>query len=428
MNKPGNTHTSIVDDREAKRSIGRSVHDHGAAQIDMLALRAYRLGRVQEQLQVLDAAGALFAEPNHIRYATGVRNMQPWSMHTSFRTTFIPAQGKATAFEYGGSEHLATGLETIGEVRQAPPLFFSERNRETGELDGRIAAWAAEIAELTRAAGGTRLAIDRHVDHFSALALEAAGLDLVSAARALTLAQSIKSKEELLCLGASISVAEAAIHRLREALEPGMTEIELWAILEGTNAEMGGEYLDTRLLSSGGRTNPWFQEATDRVVRPGDLVALDTDMIGPFGYDADISRTFLTPPNRPTGQQMELYQLAHEQLQHNLELMRPGTTFREMSEASYILPDKYREQEMVMVWHGVGLTGGAPNIVAKRYLTEYSDDGPVEPGLVLCCEAYVGELGGAEGVKLEQCAVVTETGYSLLTTFPFEEDLLGRQI
>lgn len=81
-----------------------------------------------------------------------------------------------------------------------------------------------------------------------------------------------------------------------------------------------------------------------------------------------------------------------------------------------------------MVWHGVGLYGGWPTVVAKRYLTDFSDDGPVEPGLVLCCEAYVGEVGGAEGVKLEQCAVVTQTGASLLTSFPFEEDLLGRQI
>ena len=418
----------IVDDRETKRSIGRSVHDHGAAQIDMLALRAYRLSRIQAELKKLDAAAALFAEPNHIRYATGVRNMQPWSMHTSFRTSFVPAEGRAIAFEYGGSEHLASGLETIAEVRPAPPLFYSERNRDTGALDQRVAAWAAEIAELTRAAGGSRLAIDRHVDHFSAMALESAGLELVSAKTALAHAQSIKSREELLCLGASISVAETAIHRLGEALEPGMTEIELWSIPEGTNAQMGGEYLDTRLLSSGGRTNPWYQEATDRIVRPGDLVALDTDMIGPFGYDADISRTFLTPSNRPTAVQMELYQLAYEQLHHNLELMRPGMTFREMSEKSFILPDKYRAQEMAMVWHGVGLYGGWPTVVAKRYLTDFSDDGPVEPGLVLCCEAYVGEVGGAEGVKLEQCAVVTQTGASLLTSFPFEEDLLGRQI
>jgi Xaa-Pro aminopeptidase len=186
--------------------------------------------------------------------------------------------------------------------------------------------------------------------------------------------------------------------------------------------------MDTRLLASGGRTNPWYQEATDRIVRPGDIVALDTDMIGPFGYDADISRSFHTPPGRPTGAQMELYQLAFDQLHHNMALIRPGATFREMSEASFVLPDRYREQEMAMVWHGCGLYGGWPTIVASRFLAPTSDEGVLEPGNILCCEAYVGEAGGAEGVKLEQMVLVTETGASLLSQFPFEEDLLGRQV
>ena len=426
MNRP--TQRTAMDDLVAKRSVGRSVHDHGAPQIDTRALRHYRMQRLQAEIRAIDAAAVLLCEANHIRYATGVRNMQPWSMHTNFRACLLPVEGRAVAFEYGGSEHLAAGLETVAEVRPAGALFHAERDRTSGALDPRVKDWAAGIAELARAAGGTRLAIDRHVDHFTAQALIDEGLELVSATRPLALAQSVKSHDEILCISASIAVCEAAIHRLREALEPGMTEIQLWAILEGTNAEFGGEYMDTRLLSSGGRTNPWYQEATDRMVRPGDLVALDTDMIGPFGYDADISRTFLTPPGRPTGAQMELYQLAHEQLHHNMALIGPGVSFREMSEASFILPDKYREQEMAMVWHGVGLYGGWPTIVARRFLGPQSDEGIVEPGTILCCEAYVGEKGGAEGVKLEQMVLVTETGTSLLSQFPFEEDLLGRQI
>jgi hypothetical protein len=36
----------------------------------------------------------------------------------------------------------------------------------------------------------------------------------------------------------------------------------------------------------------------------------------------------------------------------------------------------------------------------------------------------MGEVGGLEGVKLEQQILVTETGYQLLSTFPFEETLL----
>ena len=326
-------------------------------------------------------------------------------------------------FEYRGSEHLASGLETVAEVRPATPLFRAGQP----EADPRVAAWAREIAALAQAAGGSRLALDRHVDHFCAQALAENGLSLVAGAKALSLAQSIKGPDEILCLSASVAVAEAALYRLRQAIEPGRSEIELWAILEATNVEMGGEYMDTRLLSSGGRTNPWYQEATDRLVRPGDLVAVDTDMIGPFGYDADISRTFFCGPGKPNAWQQDLYRYAWDQLHHNIALVRPGCSFRELSEASYELPERYREQEMAMVWHGVGLYGQWPTIVAKRYFDpEIADKGLVEPGMTLCCESYVGALGGAEGVKLEQMLLVTESGVELLNSFPFEEALLGR--
>ena len=55
-------------------------------------------------------------------------------------------------------------------------------------------------------------------------------------------------------------------------------------------------------------------------------------------------------------------------------------------------------------------------------------DGEVVPGMVLCCESYIGRAGGLEGVKLEQQVLVTDKGYELLSTFPFEDGLLGREI
>ena len=48
--------------------------------------------------------------------------------------------------------------------------------------------------------------------------------------------------------------------------------------------------------------------------------------------------------------------------------------------------------------------------------------------MTLCVESYMGEVGGDEGVKLEQQVLVTETGCELLTSFPFEDSLLDRQI
>ena len=40
-------------------------------------------------------------------------------------------------------------------------------------------------------------------------------------------------------------------------------------------------------------------------------------------------------------------------------------------------------------------------------------------------EAYIGEEGGLEGIKLEDQVLVTEDGYENLTNFQFEKDLIN---
>jgi len=44
--------------------------------------------------------------------------------------------------------------------------------------------------------------------------------------------------------------------------------------------------------------------------------------------------------------------------------------------------------------------------------------------MTICVESYIGEENGAEGVKLEQQVLITETGIELLSRFPFEGALL----
>ena len=55
-------------------------------------------------------------------------------------------------------------------------------------------------------------------------------------------------------------------------------------------------------------------------------------------------------------------------------------------------------------------------------------DGVVEPGMTICVESYIGEDGGAEGVKLEQQVLITEDGNELISTFPFEAALLDASV
>ena len=205
-------------------------------------------------------------------------------------------------------------------------------------------------------------------------------------------------------------------------LRRGITEQELWAHLHAENVKRGGEWIETRLLSSGPRTNPWFQECSSRPIEAGDLVGFDTDLIGPYGYCADISRTWLCGEGRASAAQRDLYRLAREQIAHNLDLIRPGLGLRELSEKSLQLPERYRANRYSVIAHGVGLTDEYPAVYYPEDAQASGYDGVLEAGMTICVESYVGEQGGADGVKLEQQLLITETGAEALSRYPIEDD------
>jgi Xaa-Pro aminopeptidase len=392
------------------------------AQIDMARMRRHRLDRLRGQLKKLDAAAAVLMDGINVRYATGSRNMQLWTIRNAARYAFVPVEGPLVLFEFAGCEHLSKGLETIAEVRPATTWFFFTSGSRVEE---RAKRWAAEIADLVAARGGAnrRLAIDR-VNPAGAAALARLGVEVVDANPAVELARAVKSADEIACMYAAVSVCEAAFHELRQTLRPGLTENELWSVLHATNIRRGGEYIETRLLSSGARTNPWFQESTDKVIRAGELVAVDSDMYGLFGYFADVSRTFFCGPGRPSGAQRTAYALAHEQIRHNMGLIRPGVSFREFSERSWRMPDAYYANRYMSLVHGAGLSGEYPYIPYPGDFAARGYDGAIEQNMLLCVESYMGAAGGADGVKLEELVLVTADGAVPLSTFPFEDELL----
>ena len=113
-----------------------------------------------------------------------------------------------------------------------------------------------------------------------------------------------------------------------------------------------------------------------------------------------------------------------EQIQSNLNLVKPGATFRELREKAWKVPARFDEQKYGSIAHGVGLCDEWPSIPYGG-LSLRVQDGILEPGMVICIESYIGETGGAEGVKLEEQVLVTEAGYQILSTFPFEDALMG---
>jgi len=391
------------------------------ARIDQRKLRAYRLERLRAELRKRDVAGCLLADPINIRYATGSRNMMVWTMHAPSRWAFVPTEGPVVLFEFESAQSANDGLETIAEIRPCTPwIYFLAGPRWEEKAD----RWAQEIANLVATHGGKnrRLAIDR-CEPAGAFKLRALGLDLVDAQEAIEQARLIKSPEEIQCLRVAMDVCDTAIARMRDALRPGMTENQLWSILHQVNIAHDGEWIEARLLATGERTNPWFQECGNRVIEAGDLVAFDTDMVGPLGYLADISRTWVCPGKAPTNQQRRLYALAEEQVQVNMDLIKPGVGFREFAEKCWPLPDGFVPNRYLMMVHGVGLVDEYPSIAYVQDFRDWGYDGVFAENMVVSVESYIGEHRGKEGVKLEQQVLITATGAIPLSKTPFESAL-----
>ncbi len=391
--------------------------DAGLEAPDMDVVRHYRLGRIREQLKARDAAGCLLYDPLNIRYATDTSNMQVWCMHNAVRYCFIATEGPVVLFDFHGCAHLSAGFDTVTETRPALSWYYFGAGPEERE---RVKPWAAELADLVRAHGGgnSRLLIDA-CDQLGIEALQREGIACVSSQAFTEHARAIKHPEEIKAMRRSIQTSEVGMREMWRNLRPGITENQLWSILHQTNIARGGEWIETRLLASGPRTNPWFQECSDRVIEADDIVAFDTDLVGPYGYCSDISRAWVTPGGRgPSNEQIALHAMAEELIAYNIELFRPGMRFSEFRNAAYKLPEDYFPNRYSAIVHGVGLCDEYPSVGYPGDEKKSGYDGTFEPGMCICFEAYIGREGGREGVKLERQALVTETGVALLDSFP----------
>jgi Xaa-Pro aminopeptidase len=379
--------------------------------------RSYRKRRLVEQLHKHACGAILLYDPCNIRHALDVSNMQVWMLHNPSHYALICADGHAVDFEYKGAEHVAKGLDTINEVRPAIAWFYFAAG---DRMEERLKPWSEEIAAIVKAHGGgsKRLAVDK-CETPGTDALRALGLTIVEGQELTEHARSIKSPEEIELMQWTVRVCEAGMARMYEHSLPGKTEQEIWAELHYENIRSGGEWLETRLLAIGERTNPWFQECSDHVGKAGDMLSFDTDMIGPYGYCADLSRSWTIGHAKMSNKQHELYSAALEQINHNLALLKPGLSFREFNEKSWRIPDKFLSRRYSVALHGVGMADEYPSCALHPdFDRNYS--GTLEANMTVCVESLIGEDGGKECIKLETQAVITNKGAKRLDSFPWE--------
>ena len=400
----------------------------GLALPNLADMRGYRWQRLTQHIVERDYGGLLMFDPLNIRYATDSTNMQLWNTHNPFRAVLLCADGYMVMWDYKNSPFLSEFNLLVREQRSGADLFYFDRGDKVGPAADNL---AREVWDLIAQHGGgdPRLAVDKVMMH-GLRSLERAGFMVMDGEEVTEKSRSIKGPDEILAMRCASHACETAVRKMedfaRANVANGITsEDDIWAILHTENIRRGGEWIETRLLTSGPRTNPWFQECGGRITQPNEIIAFDTDLVGSYGICVDISRTWWVGDHKPRADMIYAMQHAHEHIMTNMHMLKPGVMIPELSVNTHVLDAQFQRGKYGCLMHGVGLCDEWPLVAYPDHAVDGAFDYPLEPGMVLCVEALVQPDGGDFSIKLEDQVLITESGFENLTEYPFDPALMG---
>ena len=377
----------------------------------------YRLSRLRQSMAEKDVSLAILLNPVSLRYAIDFNEYQLFQAHIPTCYLFVPLKGPIVM-------HGAVRRDFPNVAEYKRPNFISSFDGGI-DLESKAKIFCNQLKKYTdEHCKNNKIAIER-VSPEVFNTLKSVGFHLIDAECMLEQAKMIKCKTEIECIKHSISVAEHGMKLMHQSSVEGITERQLWSILHKVNIANNGSWIEGHMLSSGPRTNPWLQEATNRTIVKGDMIAFDTDLIGPRGYMADISRSWVCEGGKGNAEQRSAYQHAYDEVNFNIDLIKPGMSFFELSRKAFERNKIFKANHYPCVYHGAGLTDEYPKIYYQEDWERDGYDGLIESNMVLCVESYSGKIDGEVGVKLEEMVLVNETGVERLSHYPFEDSLLN---
>ena len=393
-------------------------------------VRKLRLQNLRKYLMKYNCSAGLFHDPCHIRYACDASNMTIWHKRNQVRYLLVPATENDPVILFESLFIDKDGVEPLlGEtINKLEPNIITTYSSTGTNMFKNIEQWADQIDShlqpiVRNSTFGNNIAVQGG-DPLQAFALEKKGYILKSGQQVIEHARSIKVENEIELIKAGIQSTADAVAYLHSHIGPGITENALWAKLHEYNIAVGGEYIETRLLNSGMRTSPWMQESSTKIVENGELVALDVDCTGPFGYFIDFSRTWLCSSTKLNKQdtndkrltkQRDLHKYAKEQMEYNMSICKAGMSFRELSEKCWKIPNRFSPLRYGLLAHGNGINGEYPYIYHDIDFEACGYDGEIQENMTLSFEAFIAE-DQKDGVKLEEhCLISTEKGVENLS-------------
>lgn len=226
--------------------------------------------------------------------------------------------------------------------------------------------------------------------------------------------REIKDAGEIARIRAACALTEAALLKVLATVRPGVTEAAVAARLDYEFRKMGAECAAFPVIVLFGPRSSLPHGAPGKTpLESGDIMLVDCGCILD-GYCADLTRTFVCG-RIPGDWFQEIYQVVLQAQEAGIAALRAGTTGKEADAAarSIINDAGYGAHFGHGLGHGVGLeVHEAPRLnMQSETILQTGMAVTVEPGVY---------LPGQGGVRIEDLAVITDTGCEVLTRLPKE--------
>lgn len=342
-----------------------------------------KLKKLRQALQQADLPALLVTSAHSRRYLTGFTGTAGVAVITANEAFFITdfrytEQANDQIEGYEIIEQKTTLIEAVAQLvedKQLTKLGFEQDAMTYAEYDRYANALKAELVPTSGLVEKIRL---------------------------------IKTEDELTIIKQACKIADDAYEHILTFIKPGMTELEVSNELEFFMRKQGATSSSFDIIvASGTRSALPHGVATDKVIESGDFVTLD---FGAYynGYVSDVTRTLAV--GEPSDKLKEIYQVVLDSQLLTLEKIKPGMTGKEADAISrdYIASKGYGEAFGHSLGHGIGLeVHEGPGLSSRS-------DVVLEPGMVITIEPGI-YLPGIGGVRIEDDALVTETGVEKLT-------------
>ena len=252
-----------------------------------------------------------------------------------------------------------------------------------------------------------------NVADFSALKKAAGSIKLVPAEGLVTPIRRLKDAGEVDRLRTAIRVAEEAFQKVRQWLQPGLTERAIAAQLVYEMQKLGaqGETFPTIVAAGANSALPHY-EPGDAVLTANEVLLVDWGArVGWYGSDLTRVVWLGSIPARLK----EVFRVVREAHDRATEAVRPGIKAKAVDHVAREIIQKagYGKLFNHGLGHGLGLVAHESPRVAKTSVDV------LEPGMVITIEPGI-YLPGVGGIRLEDDVLVTDTGYEVLSSLPVE--------